>query len=61
MLVHLLISDPLFSCLGKSRLVTGELGGSCQIEIAQGVVELEVFKLTQKSGVYSVRAINKHH
>ena len=41
-------------------LVAVELGGSCEIEVAQGVDELEVYKLTQKSGVYSVRAINKH-
>jgi hypothetical protein len=37
----------------NGRLVTAE--------VAQGLGELEVYKLTQKSGVYSVRAINKHH
>jgi hypothetical protein len=42
-------------------LVAVEVDESRWLEITQGVGELEVYKLTQKSGVYSVRAINKHH
>ena len=45
MRIHLLIREPLFSCLGKERLVTVGVGRSCSIEVAQGVGELESLQI----------------
>lgn len=61
-MIHLLGNSRLGNRrLSKQCLVTNEGGGSLLFELAQGVGEIGSYKLTQKSGVYSVRAINKHH